>query len=199
MKFPACRVVIFLVFVGLLFTQPGQVSGLRSADLALRFLRNSRTLKGADVQELHENLNMAPTPSMMFDPNQSNKRRVRRGSDPIHNRCWYVRISSLFLLSNLPLRIQNGRGLWEKVTTDKRRNCEGVLNLCFLPSPFSTELVLYFYLFIMKLFLQIELNVFLRNSAVCCIGYLIGSDNRISVFLWQLSLSLPTNKHTRSA
>lgn len=87
MKFPACRVVVFLVFVGLLFTQPGQVSGLRSVDLALRFLRNSRVLKGVDVQELHENMNMAPTPSMMFDPNQSNKRRVRRGSDPIHNRC----------------------------------------------------------------------------------------------------------------
>lgn len=87
MKFPACRVVIFLVFVGLLFSQPGQVSGLRSVDLALRFLRNSRVLKGVDVQELHENLSMAPTPSMMFDPNQSNKRRVRRGSDPIHNRC----------------------------------------------------------------------------------------------------------------
>ena len=87
MKFPACRVVIFLIFVGLLCTQPGQVSGLRSVDLALRFLRNSRVLKGADVQELHENMNMAPSPSMTFDPDQSNKRRVRRGSDPIHNRC----------------------------------------------------------------------------------------------------------------
>ncbi|WOH14234.1 hypothetical protein DCAR_0933751 [Daucus carota subsp. sativus] len=72
MKFPACRVVIFLIFVGLLCTQLGQVSGLRS---------------GADVQELHENMNMAPSPSMMFDPYQSNERRVRRGSDPIHNRC----------------------------------------------------------------------------------------------------------------
>ncbi|WOG99568.1 hypothetical protein DCAR_0518921 [Daucus carota subsp. sativus] len=87
MNIPACRLMIFLVSVGLLFAQPRQVSGLRSVDLALRFLRSSRVLKGADVQELHENLNMAPSPAMMFDPNQSNKRRVRRGSDPIHNRC----------------------------------------------------------------------------------------------------------------
>lgn len=83
----------------------------------------------------------------------------------------------------------------KKWPLDERRNCEGVLSLCFLWSPYSIELVLYFYLFIMKLFIQIELNVFLRNSAVYCIGYLIGSDNRISVFLWQLSFfPLPHTK-----
>ncbi|KAG9154754.1 hypothetical protein Leryth_014235 [Lithospermum erythrorhizon] len=32
-------------------------------------------------------MNIAPAPFMTsFDPNLSNKRRVRKGSDPIHNR-----------------------------------------------------------------------------------------------------------------
>jgi hypothetical protein len=27
-------------------------------------------------------------PSAVFDPDRMSKRRVRRGSDPIHNKCW---------------------------------------------------------------------------------------------------------------
>ncbi|PWA83348.1 hypothetical protein CTI12_AA169540 [Artemisia annua] len=67
------------------------VSALGSIGLALRwgegrlFSRNSRLLKDVKVEELNTKLNIAPTPAMMFDPNQSNKRRIRRGSDPIHN------------------------------------------------------------------------------------------------------------------
>ncbi|KVI06404.1 hypothetical protein Ccrd_015250 [Cynara cardunculus var. scolymus] len=65
------------------------VSALRSIDLALKwgeerlFSRN----RSASVEELNTQWSLAPTPSLMFDPNQSNKRRVQRGSDPIHNRC----------------------------------------------------------------------------------------------------------------
>lgn len=88
------KLVILLVCIGFLSIQQEKVSGLRSIDLALRWgkeqlvlQRNSRILKGVAVMDLHTQLNIAPAPSLEFDPNQSNKRRVRRGSDPIHNRC----------------------------------------------------------------------------------------------------------------
>ncbi|KAK9080450.1 hypothetical protein SSX86_000208 [Deinandra increscens subsp. villosa] len=78
--------MIFFVFIMLLSTQSETVSASRSIDLALRwgegrlFSRHSRVLKGEEL------VSIAPTPAaMMFDPNQSNKRRIRRGSDPIHN------------------------------------------------------------------------------------------------------------------
>ncbi|WOH05315.1 hypothetical protein DCAR_0624731 [Daucus carota subsp. sativus] len=83
----SCRMIIFVVFIGFLFTQPEQVSGLRSRDLALRFIRHPRVLENVEVQELPEPLSVAPTPSVMFVPMQSNKRRVRRRSNPIHNKC----------------------------------------------------------------------------------------------------------------
>ncbi|CAL5362217.1 hypothetical protein ACSBR2_041935 [Camellia fascicularis] len=92
--FPTCRVVIFLVCIGFLSIQPERVSGLRSIDLALRwdkglplFLRSARVLKDVGVEVMQIPPSLAPAPSKVFDPNQSSKRRVRRGSDPIHNRC----------------------------------------------------------------------------------------------------------------
>ncbi|KAK9996075.1 hypothetical protein SO802_020761 [Lithocarpus litseifolius] len=90
----ARRGVILLVCIGLLALQPEEVSGLRSIDLALKldkvqspFLKHLRVLKVVAVDDFHTKLNLAPAPSVMVDPNQSNKRRVRKGSDPIHNRC----------------------------------------------------------------------------------------------------------------
>ncbi|PSS07919.1 CLE45p like [Actinidia chinensis var. chinensis] len=87
----ACRMVIVVVCIGFLSMQTERVCGLRSIDLALRsvkgqpmLLRNSRILTGDDTEVLQPS--PAPAPSMVFDPNQSSKRRVRRGSDPIHNR-----------------------------------------------------------------------------------------------------------------
>ncbi|KAL8215994.1 hypothetical protein R6Q57_022831 [Mikania cordata] len=81
-----CRVLMMMIFVCIILsTQSEKVSARRNIDLAFRwgeerlFSRHSRVLK---VEEL---VNIAPTPAMMFDPNQSNKRRIRRGSDPIHN------------------------------------------------------------------------------------------------------------------
>lgn len=83
-----------LVCVGILASQPLKVSGLRSKDLALRwdegqlpFIRSFRILKEVAMEDLQSKLGLAPAPSMTFDPNQSNKRTVRKGSDPIHNRC----------------------------------------------------------------------------------------------------------------
>lgn len=81
-------IVVCVVFLS---TQSQTVSALGSIGLALRwgegrvFSRNSRLLKDVKVEEFDTKLNIAPTPAMMFDPNQSNKRRIRRGSDPIHN------------------------------------------------------------------------------------------------------------------
>ncbi|KAK1407307.1 hypothetical protein QVD17_38921 [Tagetes erecta] len=77
--------MIIVYTVLLLSTQSQTVAAFKSVDLALRwgeerlFSRHTRVLK---AQQL---VNIAPTPAMMFDPNQSNKRRIRRGSDPIHN------------------------------------------------------------------------------------------------------------------
>ncbi|KAF3621294.1 hypothetical protein BC332_09188 [Capsicum chinense] len=91
---PSCRVMVLVLCIGFLSIQPETASALRSIDLALRwgegnlsFLRSSRILKAAVMQDLRTQLSIAPAPSMTFDPNQSNKRRVRRGSDPIHNKC----------------------------------------------------------------------------------------------------------------
>ncbi|KAI3673412.1 hypothetical protein L6452_39531 [Arctium lappa] len=80
-------ILICIVFLSIRSSE--RVSAIRSVDLALRwgeerlFSRNVRVLK--TVEELDRELSVAPTPAMMFDPNQSNKRRIRRGSDPIHN------------------------------------------------------------------------------------------------------------------
>lgn len=58
-----------------------QVSGFRRLDLAPE---RSRSLKDRD---LNVPQGIAPSPETTFDPNESQKRRVRRGSDPIHNKC----------------------------------------------------------------------------------------------------------------
>ncbi|CAH1428363.1 unnamed protein product [Lactuca virosa] len=83
------KVMIILVCIMFLSTQSESITPLKSIDLALKwgeerlFSRNSRVLKVEE--QMDTKLNIAPTPAMMFDPNQSNKRRIRRGSDPIHN------------------------------------------------------------------------------------------------------------------
>ncbi|XVF11922.1 hypothetical protein REPUB_Repub08aG0069800 [Reevesia pubescens] len=94
MVFSVNRGFILLACIGLLVLQPEMVSGSRGIDLALKwdkgllpFVQNSRILKGVAVDSLQTRQNLAPAPSMVFDPNQSNKRRVKKGSDPIHNRC----------------------------------------------------------------------------------------------------------------
>ncbi|CAL1368363.1 unnamed protein product [Linum trigynum] len=85
------RVILLLFCIGNLALQPETACGLTSIDLALRWRhpghQNSRFLKGVAVDELQgTSLSLAPGPSVMFDPNQSNKRTVKKGSDPIHNR-----------------------------------------------------------------------------------------------------------------
>ncbi|PQQ10203.1 hypothetical protein Pyn_16404 [Prunus yedoensis var. nudiflora] len=93
MGFLAYRSAVLFVCIGFLALQPEKVSGLRSMDLALRwdkghmsFLKSLHLVEAVAVEDLQAKLSLAPAPSMTFDPNQSNKRKVRKGSDPIHNR-----------------------------------------------------------------------------------------------------------------
>lgn len=90
MSFHTPRLLILLLCIGLLTFQ---VYGLKKKDLVLRRkeedglpLKRSRTLTGSDVVNLDAKRKPA-TGSSSVDPNGVCKRRVRRGSDPIHNRC----------------------------------------------------------------------------------------------------------------
>ncbi|KAJ0038312.1 hypothetical protein Pint_22766 [Pistacia integerrima] len=83
MVFCAQRVLILLLCMGLLTVQPDQVYGLRRIDLLRQ--NNQRSLKATTMEEMNTQKNSTQIKST-FDPNQSSKRRVRRGSDPIHNR-----------------------------------------------------------------------------------------------------------------
>ncbi|EOY01933.1 Clavata3/esr-related 45, putative [Theobroma cacao] len=91
----AQRVLMFLILFGLLAVQPDKVSGLTTIDLVFRHsreenriaTRNQRILKAVDMKGMSTEKKPAAVPvNNTFDPNQSSKRRVRRGSDPIHNR-----------------------------------------------------------------------------------------------------------------
>ncbi|KAJ0095458.1 hypothetical protein Patl1_15936 [Pistacia atlantica] len=82
MVFCAQRVLILLLCMGLLTVQPDQVYGLRRIDL----LRQNQHSQGPTTMEEMNTQKNSTQINSTFDPNQSSKRRVRRGSDPIHNR-----------------------------------------------------------------------------------------------------------------
>ncbi|KAG1366445.1 putative ATP-dependent 6-phosphofructokinase 5, chloroplastic [Cocos nucifera] len=72
--------------------QVEKVYGMRNIDLFFRWSeehgiagKKSRILANIDVVSLDAKKKSATSP-FSFDPNQTSKRRVRRGSDPIHNR-----------------------------------------------------------------------------------------------------------------
>lgn len=78
--------------MGLLTVQPVQVYGLRRIDLFKQnqhsqglMPQNQRIPKATTMEELNTQKNSTQI-NRTFDPNQSSKRRVRRGSDPIHNK-----------------------------------------------------------------------------------------------------------------
>ncbi|XP_024933981.3 CLAVATA3/ESR (CLE)-related protein 45 [Ziziphus jujuba] len=88
------RVLILLICIGFLVVQPDKVSGLRSIGIAIRetkkdhdllLSKNQRILKAVNMEEINTTKN-SKTSDEKFDPNQSSKRKVRRGADPIHNR-----------------------------------------------------------------------------------------------------------------
>ncbi|KZV23313.1 hypothetical protein F511_02214 [Dorcoceras hygrometricum] len=77
MSFLTYRVIILVVcFAGFFSIQPKSVSGFRN-------MLTRKVIQDVDVP-LHD---IAPSPANGFYPDQAEKRRVRRGSDPIHNRC----------------------------------------------------------------------------------------------------------------
>ncbi|KAK9669235.1 hypothetical protein RND81_13G117900 [Saponaria officinalis] len=86
--------IIFLSCLALLIAiQSHNVNGINTVELASTrhsvFGRRSRILERVSVDDLVPPSSPAPAPhpSMVFNPDRSSKRRVPRGSDPIHNRC----------------------------------------------------------------------------------------------------------------
>ncbi|OIW02143.1 hypothetical protein TanjilG_06738 [Lupinus angustifolius] len=87
------RIIILLFFVGFLSVQQERALGMSSLEIVLRqsqkghriMLQNQHTEK-ASGKELLNTEKKSTNVNSGFDPNQSSERRVRRGSDPIHNR-----------------------------------------------------------------------------------------------------------------
>ncbi|CAK9325989.1 unnamed protein product, partial [Citrullus colocynthis] len=85
MVFSIHRVLVVLMcVVALLAVKPDQACASRRIDLALRPSRHI-LVEDSRVEEMNMKRNSLPR-NNKFDPNRSSKRRVRRGSDPIHNR-----------------------------------------------------------------------------------------------------------------
>ncbi|KAK9935150.1 hypothetical protein M0R45_022262 [Rubus argutus] len=81
------RVLILVICIGLLVFQPSEVSGLRNIGVVLRQNQeHHRILKAVAMEEMNTGNKNSANANKNFDPNHSSKRRVRRGSDPIHNR-----------------------------------------------------------------------------------------------------------------
>lgn len=82
------RAFVLLICVGLLAIRPHQVCGSRKVVLGAR--NHHRMIKAIDhhMNSLSTDKKRASVASKKYDANQSSKRTVRRGSDPIHNRTW---------------------------------------------------------------------------------------------------------------
>ena len=101
MVFSTQRLFILLICIGFFTVEPAKGSSLRSIYIVLRWskeddgpaLNYQRTLNAVEMQTVNTEKEHAPV-NKTLDPNQSSKRRVRRGSDPIHNRSWCVEDTS---------------------------------------------------------------------------------------------------------
>lgn len=76
------KLFILLTCIGILAVQPYLVSGFRNG---IELPMNHRMLKAVSKKDLQAKPSPASS-NTEFDPYQSSKRTVRRGSDPIHNR-----------------------------------------------------------------------------------------------------------------
>ncbi|CAO2828786.1 unnamed protein product [Amaranthus hypochondriacus] len=86
------KTLILLLCICLLAMKPERVCSLRRVDLAVavnredsQLAQNDRVMQEVSSQKLNASRRSAPS-NKKFDPTQSSERRVRRGSDPIHNR-----------------------------------------------------------------------------------------------------------------
>ncbi|KAJ0865681.1 hypothetical protein HanRHA438_Chr12g0543151 [Helianthus annuus] len=77
------KLFILLTFIGILSIKPNTVSGIRIIGMELRL--NHRVLKSF-VMEDHRASSSPATVNKKFSFYQSSKRKVKKGSDPIHNR-----------------------------------------------------------------------------------------------------------------
>lgn len=83
------KALIFVFVVAgflLCLLQPQTATGLSTIDAALKCVAFKSPIINTHKALSVKKLNLAPSPTMNFDPNQSNKRGVKKGSDPIHNR-----------------------------------------------------------------------------------------------------------------
>ncbi|KAI9111455.1 hypothetical protein K1719_017145 [Acacia pycnantha] len=94
MVFTSFRVFVLLLCVGLLSVQPEKVLCIRKLVHPLGqiqeqriMLQNQPTQTATSMEATNtKKKKMTEHVGNRIDPNQSSKRRVRRGSDPIHNR-----------------------------------------------------------------------------------------------------------------
>ncbi|WOL15505.1 hypothetical protein Cni_G24286 [Canna indica] len=91
MDFCSHRLLLIIVCFGLLACKPDKVHSLRWNQELSTSAKKERILTAAAAAgvvnlEAREKL-AAHEPPLPFDPNSMSKRKVRRGSDPIHNRC----------------------------------------------------------------------------------------------------------------
>ena len=94
MVFNADRAFVLLICIGILAVQLDKVTGLRSIDLALKqgqedhwiSAQNRRILKVVATERMNTDQKKSAQVNKKFNPNEASKRKVRKGSDPIHNR-----------------------------------------------------------------------------------------------------------------
>ncbi|KAK3421911.1 hypothetical protein EUGRSUZ_G02504 [Eucalyptus grandis] len=86
------RTFIFVILVGSLAVNPSQVSGFTSAELLTRKAGEDQHIASSSRRLLKDTSTELMTgkasagKAASFDANQSSKRKVHGGSDPIHNR-----------------------------------------------------------------------------------------------------------------
>ncbi|KAI4341446.1 hypothetical protein MLD38_026171 [Melastoma candidum] len=97
---PPCRhsgmlVVVLLICAQVIFLHPHKSSALRNGDFVLgrhwfsgrSSVRSSPMVPERGDMSAHEGGSRTVPCKVKYDPNRSEKRRIPRGSDPIHNRC----------------------------------------------------------------------------------------------------------------
>ncbi|KAF9674450.1 hypothetical protein SADUNF_Sadunf10G0128500 [Salix dunnii] len=116
MVFCSHRVLVLLICIGFIAVQPDKLYGLTSVEMILRhdqkahgtLPHNQRSLKDVNLQGM--GTTKPAQANMTFDPSQTSKRRVRKGSDPIHNRDVYRKT----IRENVPRARKNNGGELEK-------------------------------------------------------------------------------------
>lgn len=83
-------VILVVICIGVFSIQIENVSASRNINHAGKVLheRSLRVLNVVTLDETNMPIDITSSPAMAFDPSQSEKRPIKGGSDPIHNRCY---------------------------------------------------------------------------------------------------------------